>query len=327
MASAPVTVLMPVYNREEYVGDAIRSILSQTYADFEFLIINDGSTDNSREIIASYSDERIKVLDTENKGWASALRTGVSQAKGRYIARMDSDDISLPKRLEQQNDYLDQNPNVAFVHSLVDYIDPNGELIRRRVGHCFSDIETKWHLLWRNVVVHPAVMLRSSVLKKHNLNYLSDRYRADDFDLWNRLARVGDIHCIPEVLLRYRIHGDSATRTNAMKAQFDVYRDVIKDNWAAYGKNITRATAADLAVISSGTQIDARYYQYDHLIDNLHIILSEIDEKFRLYHGIDREQLDAAQASQLISWARYMLSTSKLYAAKLLFIGFRRKYS
>ena len=326
MLSVPVSVLMPVYNREEYVGDAIRSILVQTYADFELLIVNDGSTDKTREVIESFSDKRIKVFHTRNRGWAAALRTGMSHAKGEYLARMDSDDLSVPKRLARQKHYLDQHPNVALVHSLVDYINTSGEIVKRRVGSCFNDAVTKWHLLWRNIVVHPTVMIRVSVLKNHGLNYLPERYRAEEFDLWNKIARVADIHCIPEVLLRYRVHAGSATNNNPLDAQFDVYRDVIQDNLALYGVDITQLTAAELAIISAGTQVDPRYHRYTNLTNKLHLVLLEADEKFRNYHKISPGQLDAAQALQLVMWARYMLNTSKRYAATLLCLGMQREY-
>lgn len=317
---------MPVYNREDYVGDAIRSILSQTYVDFEFLIINDGSTDKTPEVIESFSDKRIRVLHTENRGWAAALRTGMSQAKGEYIARMDSDDFSLPNRLAQQKRYLDQHSNVALVHSLVDSINTRGEVVKCRIGKCFDNLATKWHLLWGNIVVHPTVMIRVSVLRNHSLNYLPERYRAEEFDLWNKIARVADIHCIPEVLLRYRVHAGSATKSNPLEAQFDVYRDVIRDNLALYGVDIAQSTAAELAIISSGTQVDPRYHQYTNLVNQLHSVLFEVDEQFRNYHKIKQGQLDTAQALQLVIWARNMLNTSKPYAATLLLMGMQKKY-
>jgi len=126
MSHPAVTVLMPVYNGERYVARAVKSILDQTFRDFEFLIINDGSTDGSIDIIRDFSDPRIRVIDTENQGVAAALKLGIEKARGKYIARMDVDDESLINRLEREKYCLDEHPDITVVHGSVEYIDAEG---------------------------------------------------------------------------------------------------------------------------------------------------------------------------------------------------------
>ena len=131
MNSPDVTVLMPARNAEKYIADAILSVINQTYTNFELLVVNDGSTDNTASVIKSFADSRIKLIEQEALGISPALNKRVEEARGKYIARFDADDICLPKRLEKQAGFLDKNPDYVLLGSDAEYIDENG-------GHLFS---------------------------------------------------------------------------------------------------------------------------------------------------------------------------------------------
>jgi glycosyltransferase involved in cell wall biosynthesis len=201
-----VSVIMPVYNAGQYLAEAIESILNQTFTDFEFLIFNDGSKDNSLEIIKSYNDSRIVLAyNGENKGYVSHLNEGIRMARGKYIARMDADDISLPQRLEKQVTFLEQNPDYVMCGSRVDTFG----LTQGTVALPLSNEEIKLKMLYITPFAHPSVMLRKSILQDNHLFYDDNVMPAEDLDLWIRLAPFGKMYNIKESLLLYRTHGQN----------------------------------------------------------------------------------------------------------------------
>jgi glycosyltransferase involved in cell wall biosynthesis len=198
-----VTVLMPVYNAEQYVGAAIESILTQTYPHFEFLIINDGSKDKSDKIIKSFSDSRIKYLKgSKNKGLDVILNEGFARAEGKYIARMDADDISLPNRLIKQVEFLEQFPEYGMVGSL--YADMDSKRKITKIGGLLTDFEDiKMGINFINTFCHGAVMFRKSTLKDHKLAYNSSFKPYEDYELWTRIVNFTKVANLPEVLYLY----------------------------------------------------------------------------------------------------------------------------
>jgi glycosyltransferase involved in cell wall biosynthesis len=325
MSHPAITVLMPVYNSERYVAKAVKSILDQTFRDFELLIINDGSTDRSIERIREFCDPRIRVIDTENQGVAAALRLGMEMARGTYIARMDADDESLPDRLEIEKRSLDENPEIAVVHGSVEYIDSEGLpiFLERDEGH--SNIATKWLLNWKNVPMHSTVMLRAEVLKQHGLNYRIEMNRAEDFDLWNRIARVGDFMYLPEILIRYRVHSENVSNSGPVDLQFDAQSRVIKENFRRYGVELARETAQELVVISGAARINPITYCYKNIKGSMHNLVAELSDNFCRAFTIETKVLATIQARQYLRWARYMLNTSRSYAVRLLFISLSKR--
>jgi glycosyltransferase involved in cell wall biosynthesis len=322
MAKIPITVLMPVYNAKIYLAKSIETILEQTYEDFEFLIIDDGSTDNSLEILHSYRDSRIKLIRQDNLGVAAALRLGVELAKGEYLARMDADDESLPDRLEIQKRVLDQNPQACLVHGMHNLIDKNGTIIMKDCGKGWTEGKGKWLLLWANIIIHPTVMLRTRVLREHRLNYRLETNGAEDFDLWNRLAPFGEFLFIPQVLLRYRIHKKSITSVNSGYKQFQIYSRIILENFARYHIKITKEIAEELAIISGGTSVNPLTFRYRHLPNCLLLLIQNLSNKFIQLTSVSSKELLPVQSKQLIQWARCLLHISKIYAGKLLYRGF-----
>ena len=201
-----VTVLMPVFNGERYLHGAIESILNQTFRDFEFLIINDGSTDSSEYIITSCSDPRIRLVRNEkNLGLIATLKKGFNLALGEYIVRMDCDDISLPSRLAVQVRAMDRNQEWGLCGSWIKILK-NSDAVW--VQTYPSDHDTiKCELLFDTPMAHPSVIFRRSLLEKHSI-YYDDRYKhAEDYELWCRLIQITLLANIPQILLLYRMHG------------------------------------------------------------------------------------------------------------------------
>ena len=209
-----VTVLMPVYNGALYLREAIDSILNQSYSDFEFLIINDGSIDKSVEIINSYHDTRINLVSNEiNKGLIYSLNRGLEIACGKYIARMDCDDISMPDRLAKQVDLMENSPEIGVCGSWIEYFVGCQSLLKLPI----TDKKIRRTMIFRNPMAHPTVMMRSSVLKKNKLYYDPSYHYVEDYELWTRLAHYTQFYNIPEALLKYRIHSEQVSTQNATK--------------------------------------------------------------------------------------------------------------
>lgn len=195
---------MPVYNGAAYVGQAIGSILAQSFRDFEFLIINDGCTDNSEEVILSYSDPRIRYIKNEgNKGLIYTLNRGVAMAQGDYIARMDADDISQPLRLEKQLAEFKKDPELVICGSFIKTFGRSESYIDYMAA---TNAQILSAIFIACPFAHPSVMLKKQALLKLGEVYRSDYKHAEDYDLWSRLVFTGHSKNIPEALLYYREH-------------------------------------------------------------------------------------------------------------------------
>lgn len=209
-----ITVLMSVYNGEKYVVDAVESVLSQTFNDFEFLIFEDCSKDNSLSILREYAkkDSRINLIANEtNQGLTANLIQGMNIAKGTYLARMDADDICLPERFEEQVAYLNKHQDISLLGSSVIFFDDSGyEFIGYQP---LAHDQIKVELLLGYTMMHPSVMMRLGDFRKHNLNYdITFRY-SQDFDLWVRAIRKLNFMNLSEPLLKMREHASKISRT------------------------------------------------------------------------------------------------------------------
>ena len=216
-----ISVVMPVYNtNEEYLRESIESILNQTFTDFEFIIINDGSTNNAEEVILSYKDERIKYIKQENQGVPKSLNNGFDIANSEYIARMDADDISLPTRFEKQVKFLDENKNISLVGTEFESF-PDYKLVSLPMFPKILDF------LKGCRVGHPTVMLRKADFDKYNLRYNENFKVAQDYELWARAIRVLNFANIKEVLLKYRVHENNNCRPSEILKANDTF---VKEN-------------------------------------------------------------------------------------------------
>lgn len=203
MTNAKVTVLMSVFNGERFLKKAVGSVLSQTFFDFEFLILDDCSTDNTWNILTNFQDPRIRLIkNSETMGLTRALNKGLGLARGKYVARMDADDISLSKRLQRQEAFLDKNQNIAMVGCWVEVIDENGQKTER-VNFPIVPYLLRWRLLFTNTFVHSAIMFRKDAALGVG-GYSEQMKYAQDYDLWSRLSIHWDLANIPAVLVEWR---------------------------------------------------------------------------------------------------------------------------
>ncbi len=247
MSATPrVTVLMSVYNGDKYLHEAIDSILTQTFTNFAFLIINDGSTDRSRDIIRSYNDSRITLIDNgRNIGLIASLNKGLDMAQGEYVARMDADDISLPHRLEKQVTFMDANPDIAVCGSSARLIGANID-IRTKLPRALRNVVSRegavpansdavaCMLLFANSMVHPSVIIRRCVIDTLGLRYPDCKY-AEDYALWVAVSKYYRLSNIAEILLLYRRHSEQTTVARAnfedlvqndVKIKLDLYKHI-----------------------------------------------------------------------------------------------------
>lgn len=223
-----VSVVMPVFNAEKYIKEALNSIVNQTYQNMEILIINDSSTDTSMDIVAAISDPRVVVINNEtNKGVAESLNRGLRAAKGKYVARMDSDDIAEPNRISLQVAFLEQNPNVSICGMGIRFIgDKTGaKYFQSKSENVFVD------LLIQCSLCHPTIMMRRETLACYELEY-EDRYeKAEDYRLWCCSTAYGEIVNLPEIGLNYRVHGQQVSnvyKEKQMRASDAIRTDYLR---------------------------------------------------------------------------------------------------
>lgn len=205
-----ISVIMPVYNGGRYLKNAIESILNQTFKDFEFIIINDGSVDESLDIIGSFKDERIILINRENRGLAVSLNEGLQVASGKYIARMDADDIAMPNRLAKQYAYMQRNKNTILLGSAVSYIDEDGNFIG--TSYPYIGKKVKYYLRNRgNVIAHPSTLfVKKYAILAGGYSEKVGKYFEDHY-LWAKMLKYGDVNNLSIPLLKYRISSDAVS--------------------------------------------------------------------------------------------------------------------
>ncbi|MBN2106052.1 MAG: glycosyltransferase, partial [Deltaproteobacteria bacterium] len=215
LSSPAVTVILPVHNGARYLPEAITSILMQTWTDFELIIIDDGSTDESLAVIRSYNDSRIRSESNgENRGLEYTLNKGLRFARGKYIARMDADDVALPERLARQVAFLDTHPQTAVVASTVERIDEGGHILSpwQLDRQTLSAVEIRTCLARTNCIAHPSIMARAELLRSYGYNPAMRGKSSQDYELWLRMCSDDlQIEKIPEPLLLYRVHSQAVT--------------------------------------------------------------------------------------------------------------------
>ena len=204
-----VSILMPVYNTAPYLKEAVDSILLQSFADFELIVLNDCSPDNAEEILDAYDDPRIVRYNGEkNVGLSNVLNLGVDMARGKYIARMDSDDLSQPRRLEVQVNFLEIHPDIDLVSVGMQLFGARDEVwVRER-----NPDKVKVNALLFSPVLHASSVWRKESLEKHSLRFRQEMVPAEDYDLWTRALLAGlRLTNLPDILYKYRIRSEQAT--------------------------------------------------------------------------------------------------------------------
>ena len=238
-----VSVLTPVRDEGRYLDEMLRSIRSQSYQSFELVLVDDGSVDESLAIMMDHANEdtRLRVKETVGKsGIVEALNLGLQHCHGKYVARMDADDVAFQNRLEKQVDFLEANPEVAVLGAAVEYIGSDGQNLGRIRR---SDITRS--LLRRNPLLHPTVIIRRNVLQEFHFVYRSEFEYAEDYFLWLEISKVSKIATINDVVLYYRM-SDSSLRAQKLKAMI---RATIRVKISGYFRLRIRASVTDALVL------------------------------------------------------------------------------
>lgn len=258
-----VSVIMPAYNAEKYIKEAIDSILNQTFKDFEFIIINDGSIDSTEDIIKSYTDPRIKIINHDtNQGIYASRSDGLKMAQGEFIAILDSDDIAIKNRLEEQLNFMENHPNIAVVGSWMEVINVDHREVHTLKHDC-DPVIIKWTHILKNQILNSSSFFRKKTVDK--IGYYRKEYEyAEDYDLWSRISRRYKMANMPRVLVQYRIRGKSVTRApetrktqkqhisqiifnninyyiNLNREDFEIFRQVWKNSRISSFKNFIKA--------------------------------------------------------------------------------------
>jgi glycosyltransferase involved in cell wall biosynthesis len=207
-----ISIVMPVRDAAATIVEAVRSILSQTWRDFEFIIVDDGSSDDTGSILEQYrrSDSRVRVYRQEREGMIAALNQGCRRARGDLIARMDADDISLPRRLERQREFLQQFPEIGILGTWTRRIDESGAVVGDSCPSANPRV-LRWQHFFGICVIHPTVMMRRRVLEKLDF-YKVDALHAEDRDLWLRASAITEFSNVPEILLKQRAWQGSTSK-------------------------------------------------------------------------------------------------------------------
>lgn len=269
-----VSVVMPVYNGALYIQQSMVSILKQTYTNFEFIIVDDGSTDHTLSIIKANNDTRIHLVQLHfNNGIVNALNTGIKLAKGKYIARMDADDIALPERLANQVDFLEKHEEVGLLGTQYKAIGARS----RKFPLIHNDLV--WYMFNACPFIHASVMIRKSVLDKHNLSYDKQFEYAEDLALWVKLSNVTQIANLPEVALKYRVHQATHFQTKNISIQHNhtIKLQLIEQ----YLKGLNSQQQNELAGILN--QVKLHEYSLDyfqHIIQLLDLVIKNGNANF-----------------------------------------------
>lgn len=250
MKHPKISVIMSVRNAQKYLTKAIESILSQTYENFEFIIIDDDSTDKSLQILEEYAlkDKRIKILTQANKGMIVALNKGLEIASGDYVARMDADDISLPERFEKQTQYLEKHSECVAVGCKILLIDRSDmPIMHFHYKQSHEEIDGHHMSGQGSAISHPAAMIRKKTLLEIG-GYKPEFEAAEDIDLFLRLAEIGKLANLPNLLFKYRMHmksvGHAKRKLQIKNAQHALeeayYRRKIKERVPMIRRKITQ---------------------------------------------------------------------------------------
>lgn len=248
-----VSVLLPVYNGGPYLGASIESLLGQTYRNFELIIVNDGSTDDTAQVIERYQDPRIRLLNQENRGLSPSLNRAVAAARGKYLARQDADDLSLPSRLEKQVAFLESHPDHGIVGTWAEIFCGLRGTKRAHLHHC-ANAPLKFNLIFDNYFVHSSVMVRASLLQRIGPYAAEASRQPEDFELWSRIlrSRCCKMANLPEKLVAYREVEGSICRSQPQRIIDGVVRICRENLAAASGRSPEDRNVADLAALRHG---------------------------------------------------------------------------
>lgn len=296
-----VSIVMPIYNSETYLDEAILSIIHQTYQNWELLVINEfGSNEEGKRIINRYAaiDSRIRLIqNSERLGIAESLNEGLRQARGEYIARMDGDDISLPKRIEKQVEFMENNNDILLCGVQVEVF--GSEKWDWKLETDPTQIRTD--ALFYSPCVHPTILFRRDVIDKYSIFYNKNYKASEDYDFFTRVLEFGEIANLKEVLFKYRLYSTNATYINN-KIGFEIYSDVMERQFHKLGIDFSRQEVDLLSVHYSlkgleGVEVLEKMVALDLLLKNIFYVLYNKYKKsapylFKTLHRRFKESYD-----------------------------------
>jgi len=274
-----VSVIMPAYNAEKFIAESIESILNQSYSNWELIVINDGSTDQTKSIVSNFlSDDRIQLINHEyNQGLIISRNSGIEAANGKYIANLDSDDIALPLRLQKQVNFLENNINYVLLGSACVNIDAKGSQInttRREI----PNLALKSILLFSNYFINSSVMMKTEIAKK--VSYDSSIPLAEDYYYFVELSQYGDIGNLSETLIKYRIHDNNISKVKEKELK-NATQLIFKKQLE---KLSVDSTAKELSIHSS--IVDASFKNFGFTLTDVEVWLKKLvhsNEKNSVY--------------------------------------------
>jgi len=281
-----ISVITSVYNNESYLAESIQSILDQTLTDFEFIIINDASTDKSLNIIKSFPDPRIKVINnSKNLGLTKSLNLGLHQATGQYIARLDADDIAFPNRFKTQYNFMESNSDITLCGSNAELINETGTVIGSK-KKTIDSLAIKFKIIFTNPFTHSSLFFRRDIVDKYNEEFI----HSQDYELTSRLIKKHNLTNIPEVLIKHRLSDQSITgQPNSRRLQLT---NALK---------ISTANANQYLSLTS-SQVKSIINTLNGSIISLKILLQSLKNYKKITHlFITKEELNKNQASKIIS--------------------------
>ena len=317
MSPGLVSIVLPVYNAEKYVGAAVDSILRQSYEKFELIIVDDGSTDDSLSVVSSYADPRIKIFkNKKNLGIVNSLNIGISLSNGEYIARMDSDDIAFPERIAKQLEYI-RNSHYDLVSArAITFGDSKNKIFPIKL----SPLEAEFGLLFVNLIVHPLIFARAEVLK--NNSYSNGYEGAEDYHLWTCLISRGYKLSVQEdVLLHYRIHKSQISRTNKLK-QIELADRIKTQYFLMLGRDLVAAENDYFCIGINRFGVLCNDERYNNISSNFKLrMLIEVGIKnIKTYQHINIIRSLAAEFNINVP-AKYWIVAYILFVDRLIFGG------
>jgi len=311
---------MSAFNAERYLSDSIESILDQTFTNFAFLIIDDGSTDSTAEIVESYKDPRIRLVrNQKNIGLTRSLNKGIKLAVSDYIARMDADDISLPDRLEKQFQCFSSDPSLTLCASRMEIIDENG----RSTGIIYPNISPSllpWRLLFGNQIPHTSVMLKRQALIELG-GYAEWAKRSQDYELWARISHQYKVHMISDTLVYWRGHSSNITQIDT-QAQRDTQREIVHHSLQRVtGVPISRDFALHLHELVHCSKYAAKDYTIDalKLLDQINLSFCEHYQPDSDAQRLIKEYMQEIYENLMSSAIRQLSFLSLMVSAYVLF--------
>ena len=292
-----ISVITTVFNCEKYIGKSVLSILNQTFRDFEYIIVNDGSSDGTTDILRELADKDNRIILKEldvNYERVKSLNMALEAASGEYIAIQDADDISLPERLKKQNDLLDKNPEIVLTGSNIEIINEKDEVISSPKRPSFNH-EIQFSLIFRCTLANPSLMYRKQVLDEYNFKYEEDYLHAEDFRLITRMCQKGKIFNLEEPLVKYRKHDQNNSKVN-----FDFLNNgsilIVKENLENLGLSVNEEQIFRIRNLMSSKGIRKEF-----VFEDVNLVFNAIKE-FQKKYPDGKNEVILQTLKRMLKW-------------------------